>query len=122
MNRLKCLIADDADGARELLRYILEGRGVEVIEARDGQEAIDLALEHIPSFVILDISMPKIDGYGVVAALRRIQHFYRTPILALTAGLGESAPDDLAKAGFTGWLAKPIRPAVLREALANFNC
>jgi two-component system chemotaxis response regulator CheY len=95
---------------------------MEVIEARDGQEAIDLALEHIPSFVILDIGMPKVDGYGVVSALRRIQHFYRTPILALTAGIGELAPDDLAKAGFTGWLSKPIRPAVLREALASFNC
>jgi CheY-like chemotaxis protein len=119
---LKCLIADDVDGARDLLRYVLEGQEIEVIEARDGQEAIDLALEYTPDIVILDIGMPKIDGYGVVSVLRRTELFQTTPILALTAAIGEFAPDDFKKAGFTGWLPKPIRPAVLRQALAKFNC
>lgn len=118
---MKCLIADDVDGARELLRYVLEGQGVEVIEARDGQEAIDLALEHAPTFVILDIGMPKVDGYGVVSALRQTQLFQTTPILALTAAAGDFTTDDFKKAGFTGWLPKPIRPAVLRQALATFS-
>lgn len=119
---LRCLIADDAEGARELLRYVLEGQQIEVIEACDGQEAIDLALKHTPDFMILDIGMPKIDGFGVVSTLRDIKIFHATPILALTAAGGELTLSDFEKAGFTAWLSKPIRPAILREALATFSC
>ncbi|NUQ27184.1 MAG: response regulator [Acidobacteriaceae bacterium] len=119
---VKCLIADDADGARELLRYVLEGQEIEVIEARDGQEAIDLALEHTPDFVILDIGMPKVDGFGVVSALRGMPIFTATPILALTAAGGDLTRRDFEEAGFTAWLPKPIRPAIIRQALVDFTC
>jgi len=114
---LKCLIADDAANARELFRFVLENLQVQTIEASNGEEAIKLAFLHRPAFIVLDIGMPEKDGYAVVAALRASPLFASTPIIALTAAIGETEPSTIRAAGFTSYLAKPIRPAVLREVV-----
>lgn len=113
------LIADDTQSSRELLRSILEAGGYGVIEAEDGEQAIEMAFASDPDLIILDLHMPKLDGRDVAAQLRRAVKFQKTPIIALTAAVSESMPEQIAQAGFTDYLAKPIGPARLREFIAR---
>ena len=79
------LIADDRPSSRELLRLVLERAGYAVIEAEDGEKALDRARAVNPDLVLLDLQMPVLDGYGVLAALRGEERFRNLPVLALTA-------------------------------------
>jgi two-component system chemotaxis response regulator CheY len=115
----RILIADDASSSRELLRVILEGGGYEVMEASDGEQAVSKASEFSPHLVILDLQMPKLDGYSVAIALRKIPAFAGIPIVALAAALPEVSPEQMTEAGFTKCLVKPISPARLRECVTQ---
>jgi len=111
----KILVADDRAVSRELVRNVLESSGYEVIEAGDGVEALELTrLEH-PDVIILDLHMPRLDGFGVIEALRREDEFAAVPILALTASAMVGDRERALAAGFTGYVAKPIRLAALRS-------
>jgi CheY-like chemotaxis protein len=116
---MRILIADDAASSRELLRIILEKGGYEVIEAVDGEQAVDIASKFNPDLVILDLQMPKLDGYSVAIALRKISAFASIPIVALAAALPEVSPRQMTEAGFTQCLVKPISPARLRECITQ---
>jgi two-component system chemotaxis response regulator CheY len=116
---MRILIADDAASSRELLRIILEQGGYEVIEAIDGEQAINKASEFNPDLVILDLQMPKLDGYSVAIALRKISAFATIPIVALAAALPEVSPDQMTQAGFTECLVKPISPSSLRKCITQ---
>lgn len=111
------LIADDNPGGRELLRTILERDGYEIIEACDGQEALDLLRDRTPQLIILDIHMPRRDGFTVLAALRADPRFDRTPILALTASASPADRERILTAGFTNHYTKPIGPSRLRQVV-----
>ena len=115
----RILIADDTLSSRELLRSILEGSGYEVVEAEDGEEVIERATAFMPHLMILDLQMPKLNGCAAATALRRIPAFRTTPIVALTAALSDVAPEQIAEAGFTSYLVKPIGPARLRQCIAS---
>jgi|DewCreStandDraft_4_1066084.scaffolds.fasta_scaffold327945_1 CheY-like chemotaxis protein len=110
----RILIADDKPTGRELVRTILENDGYEVYEAADGVEAIEQARQVRPDLMILDLHMPKLDGFTTVAALRRDAQFASTPILALTASAMMGDRERALGAGFTGYVTKPIRVAALR--------
>jgi len=101
------------------VRYILEGCGHEVIEAEDGEQALTKAEACRPDLVILDLQMPKVDGYKVASTLRRKSKFAKTPILALSAAISQDAPERLAAAGFSSYLVKPIGPERLRHCVAS---
>src|SRR2546429_635740 len=64
------LIADDYDDNRELLRLMLESEGYHIREARDGREALDAAREDVPAAALIDLSMPSLDGWGLLRELR----------------------------------------------------
>ena len=115
----RILIADDALSSRELLRTILEGAGYQVMEAVDGQQAVEKAPEFAPHLVILDLQMPKLDGYSTAVALRKLPGFAEIPIVALAAALPEVSPEQMTEAGFTQCLVKPLSPARLRECVAQ---
>lgn len=111
----RILVADDALSGRELLRSILDRRGYEVLEASNGAEVIEKAETFQPHLFILDLQMPKVDGYTAVMALRKIPAFQKTPVIALAASLPEVSPERIRHAGFSCWLIKPLNPARLRE-------
>ncbi len=77
------LVAEDRDASRELIRTVLTAAGYAVVEARDGREAIERALENPADLVILDLYMPHTDGFGVLARLRGDEHYAKVPIVAL---------------------------------------
>jgi two-component system alkaline phosphatase synthesis response regulator PhoP len=115
----RVLIADDAAGARDLVCSILRPSGYEVFEAKDGEEAIACATRLQPDLVILDLQMPKLDGCSVASKLRNMESFENTPILALSAWMSQMDPEDLAQAGFSKCLSKPISPSKLRSMVSE---
>jgi len=117
--RHQILIADDRASSRELLRLVLERAGYEVIEAEDGQVALERARANPPDLILLDLQMPVMDGYQVLAALRSEPRFQTLPILALTASAMRGDRERILDAGFTDYLAKPAGPDLLRETVAR---
>jgi CheY-like chemotaxis protein len=113
------LIADDRASSRELLRTVLERSGYAVIEAEDGEAAVERALSGNPDLILLDLQMPKLDGYGVLARLRREERYRTLPVLALTASAMSGDREKILGAGFTDYLSKPAGPELLREAVAR---
>jgi len=117
--RKQVLIADDSQSSRDLVRFILKRSGCDVIEAQDGEQALALALEFIPDLFILDLNMPKLDGYFVASELRKQAPFIQTPIVALSASVAQTDSARIATAGFSAFLTKPIRPASLRKCISQ---
>jgi CheY-like chemotaxis protein len=113
------LLADDNPGSRELGRVALELAGYRVIEATDGQEAIEFARRETPALIILDIQMPVLDGYAVISELRGDARFAQTPVIAMTAYAMLSDKDKALAAGFTQHVAKPVNVADLRRIVAQ---
>lgn len=117
--RKQVLIADDSQSSRDLLRFIVERSGCSVVEARDGEEALALALEFPPDLFILDLNMPRLDGYSLASELRKQQAFVQTPIIALSAGVTQTDSVRITEAGFSAFLSKPVPPAGLRKCISE---
>ena len=113
------LIADDRSSSRELLRAILEQANYVVVEAVDGEQALLMASEINPHLIILDIHMPKRDGFGVIEELRKDPALQDLPIMALTASASLDEKDRIIDSGFDACLIKPIGPSRLRDAVAS---
>jgi CheY-like chemotaxis protein len=111
----KILVADDKASSRELVRTVLEKSGYQVYEAADGMEAVEQVRQHHPDLIILDLHMPRLDGFGTIAELRRDERFAATPVMALTASAMMGDRERALAAGFTGYIAKPIRLSTLRS-------
>lgn len=111
----KLLVADDKATSRELIRIALEDYGYSITEAGDGIDALRHAREFDPDLIILDLHMPGLDGFGVVAELRRDRKFATTPIMALTASAMQGDYERAIAAGFDSYVSKPIKLADLRK-------
>ncbi len=110
----RVLVADDDPDILSLVAYRLERSGYDVITAADGADALRLTLAHRPDLVVLDVMMPRIDGYGVTRAIRAHEPTERTPVLLLTARVQEA---DVARgfaAGADDYIKKPFSPQELR--------
>src|SRR5689334_24822762 len=113
---MRILIAEDETIIRLDLRDLLERSGHEVVaEARDGEEAIALALEHEPELAVMDVKMPRLDG---IEAARRILDERPIPIVMLTAYGQEELVNRAVEAGVFGYLVKPFREQDLLPAIA----
>lgn len=117
----RILVAEDRPGSLELIRTVLESAGYEVIEALDGQEALDKAFDNPVDLILLDLQMPKIDGFGVLAHLRRDSRFRNVPVVALTANAMQGDRERALAAGFSSYLAKPVDLAMLRSEMGRLT-
>ena len=119
MNR-KILVADDNAASRELIREVLESSGYDVVEATDGQDAVSRARDHAPDLVLVDIQMPRLDGYGVLRELRNDPRLSGLHVVALTAFAMQGDRDRAMDAGFDGYITKPVEIAALRQEIKRF--
>lgn len=118
--RPRVLVAEDHDDTREALRLLLEMQGYEVVAARDGQEALALAVENRPDVVITDYDMPRMDGASLARELRsQASHFDQLPILLLTA-LNQTMVEHAMIAGANAYIPKPVDFVTLNATLANY--
>lgn len=111
----KILIVDDNQDGRELVVKILKNKGCQMLEAADGEEALQKAMTEKPDLILMDISLPKIDGYEVTRRLKSQEAFKDTPIIALTAHAMKGDLEKALNAGCVGHIAKPINIHELPE-------
>lgn len=109
---LKVLIADDEPDIIEILKYNLEKAGYEVITAKDGDEAIHKAQQHLPHLVVLDMMMPRKNGMEVCEILRSQPAFRDTLIMFLTALSDEATQLKGFSTGADDYISKPISPSI----------
>jgi len=114
------LVADDNDASRELIREVLEMSGYDVVEAADGQAALKRARESAPDLVLVDIQMPRLDGYAVLRELRADPRLSKLYVVALTAYAMQGDRDRALNAGFDGYITKPVEIASLRQEIKKF--
>jgi DNA-binding response OmpR family regulator len=107
------LVADDDADILALVTFRLERGGYDVVAANDGEEALRLALERAPDLAVLDVMMPKLDGYEVTTRLRQNERTRRMPVILLTARVQEA---DIARGfevGADDYVKKPFSPQEL---------
>jgi two-component system cell cycle response regulator DivK len=112
------LIADDHDDSRELLQLMLLGAGYNVKEARDGSECLTLARSEHPDLIVMDLSMPVMDGWGVFRELRNDDATRAIPCMVVTAH-AELDRIQALETGFNAYLSKPFSSEVLLKTIAS---
>ena len=110
MKHQRVLVADDEAAILSVISYKLRSEGLEVIAARDGREALELARSQIPDLLIIDYQMPGLDGLEVCRQLRSESKTARIPVIMLTARGMDIEPADLERAGISLLMAKPFSP------------
>ena len=108
------LAADDDEDILDLVAFRLERSGYTVIVARDGEEALELAATELPDLAVLDVMMPKVDGFEVTRRLRADEATSRMPIILLTARSQDADVQQGFEAGADDYLRKPFSPDELR--------
>jgi two-component system, cell cycle response regulator len=106
----RILVIEDNPTNLQLVVYLLHAFGHEVSGAREGAEGIEMARQHKPDLILLDIHMPKMDGYEVARRLREDPDCCRIPIVAVTALAMVGDREKLLTSGFDGYISKPIEP------------
>jgi DNA-binding response OmpR family regulator len=109
------LAADDDPDILELVTFRLERSGYTVVQARDGEEALRLALERTPDLAVLDVMMPKLDGFELTRRLRAEEATRRMPIILLTARAQDADVQQGFDAGADDYIRKPFSPQELRS-------
>jgi two-component system, cell cycle response regulator DivK len=104
----RILVVEDNDKNMKLFRDVLVAKGYRTLEATTGSEAVDMASEHTPDLVLMDIQLPDLDGVQVLHRLRANARTAAIPVLALTAQAMHGDRERFLAAGFDGYLSKPV--------------
>ena len=104
----RVLVVEDNEKSMKLFRDILRATGYLTLEATSGAQAIELAAEHEPDLVLMDIRLPDIDGVETLARLRALARTSAIPVFALTAEAMHGDRERFMAVGFDGYLAKPV--------------
>jgi signal transduction histidine kinase/ActR/RegA family two-component response regulator len=115
---LKIINADDSEMNRELIKKILSDEPFEIIDAVDGEEVLRVIEKNIPDIILLDIRMPKLDGFETSGIIKRDDRFKTIPIIAVTADSMESEIEKI-KGVFDGYLTKPIIKSDLMQLMSK---
>ena len=111
------MTVDDSTSMRQMVKASLQSAGYGVVEAADGQEALDYARENSVDLVISDVNMPRMDGITLVHELRALSTYRLTPLLLLTTESSQEKKMEGKRAGATGWIVKPFNPQQLLATL-----
>jgi len=106
--KLTVLTIDDSELVQDLLRIVLTEAGMEVVQAEDGKRGLEILSYCKPDIIMTDINMPRMDGYGLIEAVRADPLLNHFPILILTTESADSKKELARKAGATGWITKPF--------------
>ena len=117
---VKVLVVDDNPVSRELVREVLENPDRTILEAGNGEEALNAISGEMPDLVLLDIQLPVFDGYEVLRRIRSDPKTRRIPVIALTAYAMQQDRDRAMESGFDAYMTKPINASVLRSEIDRF--
>src|SRR5438094_127549 len=116
----KILYIEDNPENRMLVRAVLEAAGYDLVEAEDGLAGIEAAIREEPALILLDINLPGVDGYEIVAILKSFPNLASTPVIAVTAYAMQGDRQRTLVAGCDGYLQKPINVDAFPRQVAEF--
>lgn len=102
------LVVEDFEDSRYMMKQLLELSGYRVLEAADGRAAVELAEEECPDLVLMDLSMPVLDGLSATRLIRRIESICHVPVVALTAHCSDEYVEAAREAGCDHFVSKPV--------------
>jgi two-component system cell cycle response regulator DivK len=120
MTKMKILIVEDNEQNLYLETFLLEKQGHDVVQARNGEEGLDLAAAEHPDLILLDIQLPVMDGYEVARRLKQAKETQSIPIVAVTSYAMAGDQEAVLAAGCEGYIEKPIDPDRFVEDVKGF--
>jgi two-component system cell cycle response regulator DivK len=120
MTETRILLVEDNEKNMKLLRDVLRTAGFETLEATTGLRAVEVAIEHEPDIVLMDVQLPDIDGVEALGHLRADRRSASIPVLALTAQAMHGDRERFLAAGFDGYIAKPIDIGALVRTVHDY--
>jgi two-component system, cell cycle response regulator DivK len=115
---LKVLLVEDVDDTRHFMRLELEQQGFIVFEAEDGRSAVDVATKESPDVILMDLTLPHMDGFSAAKLIRKTSGKLKTvPIIAVTAHNESGFRSDAKASGFDAYVTKPIDINSLKELI-----
>ena len=120
-NDLTILLVEDSDDTRYFMRLELEHCGYKVIEAADGMRAVELALQEHPDIILMDLSLPNMDGLEAAKRIREEEELKKVPIIAVTAHQESTFRQGAADSGFDAYVTKPVDMNFLSELISGLR-
>lgn len=120
MSKTVCIV-DDSASMRQLVKMTLTGAGYQILEAGDGQDALDKLGNQRVNLIISDVNMPRMDGISLVKALKQHPAHKFTPVLMLTTESEASKKREGQAAGAKAWIVKPFQPDQLLAAVKKLT-
>lgn len=121
MGKKKILLVDDEKDLVKIVKFRLEANDYEVITACDGQEGLEKARKEKPDLIILDLMLPKMDGYKICGLLKKDSRFMRIPIIMFTAKAQEEDMKLGKEVGADAYIIKPFEPGVLLDKIKELT-
>ncbi|VVP05893.1 Hpt domain-containing protein [Pseudomonas fluorescens] len=118
---LLIMVVDDSVTVRKVTSRLLERHGMNVLTAKDGVDAMLLLEEHLPDLMLLDIEMPRMDGFEVATQVRADERLCHLPIIMITSRTGQKHRDRAMAIGVNDYLGKPYQESVLLESIAQWS-
>ena len=113
------LLVEDTEDNRFMMRRLLEMTGYRVVEAMNGEEAVKLAKTELPNLILMDLSLPVIDGLAATRLIRKLPEFESTPIIAVSAHDTDDFQSEAIQAGCNTYVTKPIDFNELEQLIAK---
>jgi len=111
------LLVEDTEDNRFMMRRLLEMSGYRVVEAMNGEEAVKLARSETPQLILMDLSLPVIDGLAATRLIRKVPALEATPIIAVSAHDTSDFQDEAVEAGCNSYVTKPIDYTELEQLI-----
>jgi chemosensory pili system protein ChpA (sensor histidine kinase/response regulator) len=115
--RTFALVVDDSITVRRVTQRLLERNGMRVMTAKDGVDALSILQEHVPDVILLDIEMPRMDGYELASHVRNDSRLSSIPIVMITSRVGEKHRARAIELGVDDYLGKPYQENQLLDAI-----
>lgn len=116
----KVLIVEDNELNMKLFHDLLEAHGYETVQTRDGLKAMDLAREHKPDLILMDIQLPEVSGLDVTRWIKNDEALASIPVVAVTAFAMKGDEERMREGGCEGYLSKPITVSRFIETIRQF--
>ncbi len=116
----RILVIEDNPANLTLMEYLLRAFGYGVLTAADGEQGISVARRELPDAILMDLQMPRLNGYDSAGHIRTMPEFAQVPIIAVTAFAMVGDRDKILASGFDGYIPKPINPDTFIAQLEAF--
>lgn len=114
------LIVEDNELNMKLFHDLLEAQGYDILETREGLQALSLAREHRPDLILMDIQLPDINGITALKMIRKDERISRTPVVAVSASAMPDEQQKIVASGFDAYITKPINMKLFLETVERF--